>query len=168
MKSLANEPAPNQQGDTMDQQHAPSPDAIRIGRIEIRYLIDGSGAGHAGLFEMTLPPQSNVPPAHSHVDAEELLYVLEGRLRHSVDGRERDLGPGDCAFTPKGAVHGFSNPFTDTVRTLTVLTPDIGAGYFREVAAVVNAGGPPDRARLLAVMTRHGLRPGGPAPASSS
>ena len=65
MKSLANEPAPNQQGDTMDQQHAPSPDAIRIGRIEIRYLIDGSGAGHAGLFEMTLPPQSGTPPRGS-------------------------------------------------------------------------------------------------------
>jgi quercetin dioxygenase-like cupin family protein len=144
------------------QQHALSPDAIRIGSIEIRYLIDGSGAGHAGLFEMKLPPQGNVPPAHSHVDAEEVLYVLEGRLRHSIDGVERDLGPGDCAFTPKGAVHGFSNPFTETVRTLTVLTPDIGAAYFREVGAVVNAGGPPDRVRLMAVMARYGLRPGGP------
>lgn len=143
----------------MNQQPTPAQEAIRIGMIEIRYLLDGSAAGHSGLFEMTLPPRANVPPAHSHPDADELLYVLQGRLRHSVDGAQRDLGPGDCAFTPRGAVHGFSNPFDETVRTLTVLTPDIGAGYFRDAAAVVNAGGPPDKARLLEVMTRHGLRP---------
>ena len=40
-----------------------------------------------------------------------------------------------------------------------MLTPDIGAEYFREVAAVVNAGGPPDRAKLAQVMSRYGLRP---------
>ena len=47
------------------------------------------------------------------------------------------------------------------VRTLglVMLTPDIGAGYFREVAAVMSAGGPPDRMKLLDVMKRHGLTP---------
>ncbi|MGV3570585.1 MAG: cupin domain-containing protein [Ramlibacter sp.] len=138
-------------------QQPPATETVRIGQLEIRYLVDGSGAGHSGLFEMTLPPRANVPPAHSHADAEEMLYVLEGRLRHSVDGVERDLGPGDAAYTPMGAVHGFSNPFDAPVRTLTVLTPDIGAQYFRDVAAVVNAGGPPDKARMAAVMSRYGL-----------
>ena len=33
------------------------------------------------------------------------------------------------------------------------------AQYFRDVAAVVNAGGPPDKATLVAVMTRYGLVP---------
>lgn len=140
----------------MDQQQD---DPIRIGKLEIRYLVDGSGAGHSGLFEMTLPPGAVAPPAHSHSDAEEVLYVLEGTLRHRVGNVERDLGPGDSAFTPKGAVHAFSNPFAQPVRTLTVLTPDIGAQYFRDVAAVVSAGGPPDKAKLLAVMVRHGLQP---------
>jgi hypothetical protein len=36
-------------------------------------------------------------------------------------------------------------------------TPDIGPQYFREVAAIVNAGGPPDRAKLTATMQRFGL-----------
>ena len=147
----------------MNTHHEPARDAIRIGRIEIRYLVDGTRLGHSGLFEMTLPPGANVPPAHSHSDAEEVLYVIEGKLRHSVGDVERDLGPGDCAFTPKGAVHGFSNPFDEPVRTLTVLTPDIGAQYFRDVAAVVNAGGPPDKAKLLEVMARYGLQPAAPA-----
>lgn len=133
-------------------------EVIRIGQMEIRYLVDGSAAGHSGMFEMTIPPNSNTPPPHSHSDNEEVLYVLEGTLRHTVDGVQRDLAPGDFAFTPRGGVHGFSNPFDQPVRALTVLTPDIGAQYFRDAGMVVNAGGPPDKVKLVEVMTRYGLK----------
>jgi hypothetical protein len=64
--------------------------------------------------------------------------------------------------TPRGTVHAFSNPFAGVARALIILSPDIGAQYFRDVAAVVNAGGPPDKAALLAVMSRYGLVPGVP------
>ena len=41
---------------------------------------------------------------------------------------------------------------------LSTLTPgSIGPDYFRDIAAVVNAGGPPDPAKIAAVMARHGL-----------
>lgn len=142
---------------------------IRVGHLEIRYLIDGAERGGLGVFELTVPGGSNVPPPHSHTFNEECVYVLEGTLRYSVDGETRDLRPGDWMRTPKGAVHGFSNPHGERARALIVLTPDIGAQYFRDVAEVVNAGGPPDRARLLAVMGRYGLVPGAPAaPAGSA
>jgi len=130
---------------------------IRIGKMEIRYLVDGSHERQPGMFEMILPPNAIAPPAHSHKHSDEVLYVLEGRLRHVIDGLVRDLAAGDTIFTPRGAVHAFSNPFPEAVRTLTVLTPDIGAAYFREAAEVMNAGGAPDRDRLAAVMMRHGL-----------
>jgi quercetin dioxygenase-like cupin family protein len=130
---------------------------IRIGPIEIRYLVDGSRTGQSGVFEMDLPPGASVPPAYSHENSGGVLYVLEGRLRHSVDGVERDLGPGDCAITPRGVTHGFTNPFDATVRTLTVLTPDIGAQHFRDAAAAFDAGAGVDRAALAEVMRRHGL-----------
>jgi hypothetical protein len=48
---------------------------------------------------------------------------------------------------------------------LIVMTPDVGAQYFRDVGAVVNAGGPSDRAKLLGIMSRYGLVPA-PPPAS--
>jgi hypothetical protein len=106
-----------------------SSDPIRAGQLEIRYLVDGSASGGLGVFELTVPPGSNVPPAHSHRD----------------------------------------NEGTQTARALVVLTPDIGAQYFRDVAAVVNAGGPPDRAKLMEVMSRYGLKPAAPAqPAASA
>jgi hypothetical protein len=43
-----------------------------------------------------------------------------------------------------------------------VITPAaIGPDYFRETFALLNAaaGGPPDKARLLEIMRRHGLTP---------
>ena len=134
-------------------------EAIKIGRLEIRYLIDGAARAGMGVFELTVPAGSNVPPPHSHSHNEECFYVLEGALRYSVDGVTRDLRPGDWMHTPRGSVHGFSNPHEENARALIVLTPDIGAQYFREVAKVVNAGGPPDRTQLLAVMASYGLVP---------
>jgi len=53
--------------------------------------------------------------------------------------------------------HAFSNPFDQVARALVVQSPDIGAQYFQDVAQVVNAGGPPDKAALGAVMARYGL-----------
>lgn len=137
---------------------------ILVGSMTIRYLVDGSATGGMGVFELAVPPDSNVPPPHSHRANEECLYVLEGVLRCSVDGVERDLRAGDWMRTPRGSVHQFSNPHREPARALIVLTPDIGAQYFRDVAAVVNAGGPPDGARLLDVMSRYGLVP---APAAT-
>lgn len=136
-----------------------SEEMVKVGQLSIRYLIDGSATGGMGVFELSVPPKSNVPPPHSHTGNDECVYVLEGTLRYSVDDTQRDLRPGDWMFTPRGSVHQFSNPHEESARALIVLTPDIGAQYFRDVAAVVNAGGPPDPKRLVEVMSRYGLRP---------
>jgi len=89
------------------------------------------------------------------------VYVLEGTLRYSVGSETRDLAVGQSMSTPKGVVHAFSNPFAETARALIVNSPDIGAQYFKDVATVVNAAGPPDKAALIAVMSRYGLVPAG-------
>lgn len=146
----------------MKQDTEESCEVIRVGKLEIRYLRDGSERRETGAFELTIPPNANVPPPHSHTDNEELIYVLEGALQYSVDGKTRDLRAGESMFTPKGSVHSFSNPFETPAKALVVLSPDIGPGYFRDVAAAVNGGGPPDRAKLLQVMTAYGLKPAAP------
>ncbi len=136
-----------------------SQQVVKIGQLEIRYLVEGARNGGLGVFEMKVPAGAHVPPPHSHTDNEECVYVLEGTLRYSVDAETRDLKPGEWMSTPRGAVHHFSNQAAETARVLVILTPDIGEEYFREVAGVVNAGGPPDRAKLGQVMARYGLRP---------
>src|SRR5689334_11025058 len=115
-------------------------DVIKLGKIEVRYLVDGAEKGGLGVFEMTVHPGAIVPPPHSHTHNEECVYVLEGTLRYSVDQQSRDLKPGDWMSTPRGSVHHFLNPTAaETARALIMLTPDIGAQYFRDVAAVANA-----------------------------
>lgn len=135
---------------------------IKVGQLGINYLVDGSKTGNIGMFELTVPPGSNVPPPHSHSHNEECVYVLAGTLRYTVGAETRDLGPGQSMATPKGVVHGFSNPFAEVARAMIVLSPDIGAQYFKDVAAVVKAGGPPDKAALVSVMSRYGLVPAAP------
>ncbi len=142
-----------------------SQQAIKVGQMEIRYLVDGAQTGGLGLFEMKVPAGARVPPPHSHTDNEECVYVLEGVLRYTVDDETRDLKPGEWMSTPRGSVHQFSNPGHDTSRALVMMTPDIGAQFFVDVAALASAGGPPDRARLMEVMTRYGLVPAAPKPA---
>ncbi len=140
---------------------------VKVGQLEIRYLIDGTVAGAGiGVFELTVPAGARVPPAHSHRDNEEVVYVLEGRLRYSVDGEMRDLGPGERMYTPRGSVHAFSNPHDRTAKALIILTPDIGAQYFRDVAEVANAPGGPNPARMAEVMTRYGLVLAPPKPSA--
>lgn len=133
------------------------PESITVGQLGIRYLIDGTASGGLGMFELTVPPASAVPPPHSHSKNDECVYVLEGTLRYSVDDLTRDLGPGEWMFSPKGSVHQFSNPHKEVARALIVMTPDLGARYFRDIAAVLNSGGPPDRTRLVSVMSSYGL-----------
>ncbi|NMM38630.1 MAG: cupin domain-containing protein [Glaciimonas sp.] len=137
-------------------------ETINVGQLGINYLVDGSASGGMGMFELTVPPSSNVPPPHSHSKNDECIYVLEGTLRYRVDDTTRDLEHGDCMFSPRGSVHQFSNPHGQVARALVIQTPDIGAQYFRDVGAVVNAGGPPDRTKLLGIMSEYGLVPAVP------
>ena len=135
---------------------------IKVGQLGIRYIVDGSQSGSLGMFELTVPAGSNVPPPHSHSRNEECVYVLEGKLRYTVGAESRDLSAGASMHTPKGVAHAFVNPFEGTARALIIQSPDIGAQYFRDVADVVNAGGAPDKAKLVAVMGRYGLAPAAP------
>ncbi len=138
------------------------PELIRLGALEIRYLQAAGNGCEMGVFEMRVPPACHVPPPHSHPANEELVYVLEGTLRYTVDGETRDLQPGQFMATPRGCVHAFSNPHAVDARALVINTPDIGPRYFREVAAILNAGGPPDRAKLMTTMQSFGLVPAAP------
>ena len=139
-----------------------NPPVIKIGQLGIDYIVDGASTSSLGMFELTVPPGANVPPPHSHSNNEECVYVLEGTLRYTVGSETRDLSVGQTMSTPKGVAHAFANPFARTAKALIVNSPDIGAQYFRDVAAVVNVGGPPDKAALVAVMKRYGLVPAAP------
>jgi quercetin dioxygenase-like cupin family protein len=137
----------------------PEPEVIQVGQLELRFFFDGAATGNAlTMFEMTVPPGARVPGSHFHVEVDEAVYGLEGVLTYTVDGVKNEIGPGDRVFAPRGKVHHFVNNGPVAAKVLSTLTPgSIGPDYFRDIAAVVNAGGPPDPAKIAAVMARHGL-----------
>ena len=61
-------------------------------------------------------------------------------------------------YTARGSVHAFSNPHDETARALIMLTPDIGAQYFRDVPAAAGAPGGANPAEIAAIVARHGLK----------
>ncbi len=132
---------------------------IRVGQIEIRFLLDGKDThGRLGMFEFTVPAGAKVAMPHYHERYDEIIYGLEGVVTFTVNGQPNDIGPGRICFIPRGAVHGFKNLKPETAKALTVVTPAlIGPDFFKEMAAIVNAGGPPDLEKINAVMARHGL-----------
>ena len=134
---------------------------IRIGQIEVRFLLESKDSnGQLAMFEFTVPAGARVPAPHSHTHYDETIYGLEGVMTFTVNGQPVDIAAGDTCFIPRGAVHGFNNLKQASAKALAVVTPAlIGPDYFREMAAIVNAGGSPDLEKIKAVMTRHGLVP---------
>ena len=134
---------------------------IKVGQIEINYLIDGSKTGGSiGMFEFTVPPGAKVPVPHYHRDYDETVYGLSGVLTLTVDGADTEVGPGAHLFIRRGAVHHFVNRHAESARVLAVLTPDlIGPAFFRDMGALIMPGAPPDPAKMSEVMLRYGLVP---------
>jgi quercetin dioxygenase-like cupin family protein len=156
-------------GDKMEQ-HAidlrvnPSDEIIRLGPLAVRFLITGeNSSGSVAAFELSVPAaQRLAAPAHSHDHYEETIYGVDGTLTWTVNGKQIDVGPGQTLCIPRGAIHRFDNNGSKDVKVLCVITPAaIGPQYFRESAEVINAapGEPPDPAKMMEIMRRHGLTP---------
>jgi quercetin dioxygenase-like cupin family protein len=138
-------------------------DEIALGGMAIRFLVEGEeSGGSVAIFEFDVPTGTKVAAAHSHDGYEETIYGLEGVLTWTIEGTPIDVGPGQALLIPRGAVHQFDNRGEVDAKALAIVTPGIlGPGYFREVAAILDAtaGGPPDVAAIASVMRRHGLTP---------
>ncbi len=132
---------------------------IRMGSLELNFLVDGEDTdGTLVQFELIVPPNAKVPAPHFHVKVDETLYILEGILTQTVGNETIELQAGDHCFIKRGIVHGFNNLHDKAARALCTLTPaSIGPAYFREIAAVINTGGPPDMQKVLAIMKSYGL-----------
>ena len=134
-------------------------ETIRIGQIGINFLLEAADTnGSVAMFEFMVPVGAKVPLPHSHKNYDETIYGVEGVITFTVDGRTVHIGPGESCFIPRGAVHGFNNLKQADAKALAVVTPAlIGPDFFKETAAIVTAGGPPDLEKLKVVLAKHGL-----------
>ena len=74
-----------------------------------------TGDTHSGyrldLHESELPGVVAPHPPHQHVH-EELLFVREGEMEVTINGKTTRLGPGSCAYMASHDLHGYRNPGT--------------------------------------------------------
>jgi len=139
-------------------------ETIRLGPLAVRFLVTANqSTGSVAVFELMVPAaQRLMAPAHSHDQFEETVYGIEGTLTWTIDGKPTEVGPGEAVCIRRGAVHRFDNNGSVDATALCVISPAaLGPDYFLEAAEVMKAaaGGPPDRAKMVEIMRRHGLTP---------
>lgn len=129
--------------------------------LEIHCYLDVNDTNRQlSLFKAVIHPNAKVPAAHYHDHFDETIYCLKGTIALSVDGKAFEMSVGECYFIPRGAVHKFENKSEETVEVLCFANPGVfGADYFKDIAAVINAGGSPDMMKIKEVMLSHGLVP---------
>jgi mannose-6-phosphate isomerase-like protein (cupin superfamily) len=76
----------------------------------IRSLLDRTNAPvqAQSLAEATLEPGARTQE-HYHPHTEEFYYVLAGAGTMTIDGEQREVGPGDAILIPAGARHTLQN-----------------------------------------------------------
>jgi len=141
-------------------------ETIRLGQISIDFLLDATDTnGSVAILELTIPSGERVPAPHYHENFDETIYGLEGTITFTLEGKPVDIAPGETLFIPRGVAHGFDNLKQQSAKALSVVTPALlGLDYFKEIAAIINAGGPPDVEKIKPVMIKYGLIPVKPSP----
>ena len=95
------------------------PDVVRVRRGDatafawgsIQWLVNEQLAPRAELtFGYVEIDPGCKNPRHLHPNCDEVLFVLEGRLEHSVGDDVVELGPGTALLIPKDVVHDARNP----------------------------------------------------------
>lgn len=108
-------------------------------------------------------------PLHIHHRADELWYVMEGRISFHADGMTHSAGPGEIAFGPRGVPHAYR--VEEDTRLLIVSNGETDE-FFQAIADPLEELTPlpdpkPSRAqleRLEALADEYGLEILGPAP----
>ena len=122
--------------------------------------------GAYGLVESWVPAGAS-PPLHVHRNEDEAFFVLEGRVRFHVDGRDVVAGPGSFVFLPRDLPHTFLVEGDEDAHLLTLLSPGGGERFFIEGGRTPEGPGlpppgPPDVARLRELAPRFGAEIIGP------
>jgi mannose-6-phosphate isomerase-like protein (cupin superfamily) len=82
-----------------------------------KQVSDDSFSWHA-LF----PEETFVPP-HMHVDQDEYIFVIDGRIDLLLGGERTSAGTGDLVRMPRGIPHAFYNNSGKPVQALFWATP---------------------------------------------
>ena len=133
-------------------------DSVVIGGLGVVYKLTGNETGGAfAIVEHPLRVGALAGPPHTHTHEDEISLVLEGEIGVQVGDEVFTAPTGTYVVKPRGVPHTFWNAGSTPARIQEIITPAGFEEYFREVAAALAPGGPPDVAKLMEVAGRYGL-----------
>lgn len=134
------------------------------------YTITVPGSATGGVLSLTdawVPPGGG-PPPHIHIDALEIIVVLDGAVTVEIGDHEQIALCGDAAVIPAGTVHHFFNHTAAPVHLQFLFTPSGTEEFFREAGSPVTPGVPipvatdEDLTHDAEIGLRYGLHPAPP------
>jgi quercetin dioxygenase-like cupin family protein len=135
--------------------------AIDLGAFGMTVKADAVDTGGSfSLLEAAEPPGFG-PPMHTHEDAGEAFYVLEGEYLIFMADQEYRCPAGSFVFIPAGVVHGFRVGSVPS-RKLNIYSPAAMVGYFDDLERAAAASAPLDGESLVRMAARHNMRVLGP------
>jgi len=135
---------------------------IDLGGFSVTVLADETTTGASfSLIETGETAAGLGPPLHIHGDCAESFYVITGRYRMHLDGRDFDCPAGSFVHIPLGMRHTFQSAEAGS-RKLNLYTPAGMDGYFDELAVGIAEG--IDEAELDAIAERYKMEVVGPIP----
>ncbi len=78
------------------------------------------------------------PPPHFHSKYTEFFLVLKGTMEFILNGEKRLLQEGESIDLPRGSIHTFSNPTSQTIRWLNIHSPKGFSSFFETFGIPIN------------------------------
>jgi quercetin dioxygenase-like cupin family protein len=121
--------------------------------------VTGDTEGSCSVMEHRLAAHGSSPPVHVHDQLDHAIYVLEGTVVFTVEGRQLAAPAGSFALIPHGVAHTFANPSDAVARFVEVDAPAGFERYFERLAEAVPSGRQIDPATMAALQAEHDTHP---------
>lgn len=122
-------------------------------RLEVHLTAEDTGGSHCLLVDHP-PPAFRLMP-HRHRDHDETIHVVAGTYELVLEGRTRELRPGDTVHVPRGSAHDIRNTGDEPGQRVLVFTPG-GLERFFLAAGTPDPSESRPPADLLALCDRFG------------
>lgn len=117
---------------------------------------DASNADAPAFYEYVSEPGDIGPPQHVHHAHDETFYVVDGTYEFTMGDESVTMTAGAYLFLPRGTPHTFRNAGDDLGCIVGMFAPGRFAGYFRELAEIIETtGAPPDPDDWAALYARY-------------
>lgn len=131
--------------------------------VTVKVKSEDTGGAYS-VFEDLIPPGAG-PVPHTHTKEDETIFVIEGKLRAWLGGKQYDVATGDFVHMPRGVQHYFKNVSEKPTRLLLSYTPGGFEQWFLDIgkpAADTDKSSPPitaeDIKRAIVAAEKYGVK----------